>query len=63
MRIIELFSGTKSISNAFEKKGHEVFTIDNNPKLEPDLCIDILKLTIDDIPGEFKEVLLFCSAQ
>lgn len=28
MKVLELFCGTKSISNAFKARGHEVFTVD-----------------------------------
>ena len=49
MKILDLFCGTKSIANAFEKRGHEVYTIDWNKEFEPSLCADIGKLTADDI--------------
>lgn len=54
MRVLELFCGTKSISKVFEEKGHSVFTIDNNPKFDPDLCIDILNLTKRVLPKEWR---------
>ena len=54
MKILELFSGTKSISNTFQARGHEVFTIDNNQELNPDLCIDMLSFNTDMLPGEWK---------
>lgn len=41
MKTIELFAGTKSFSKVMAKHGHETFTIDNDPTLEPDLCISI----------------------
>jgi len=50
MKILELFSGTGIVSEVFEKEGHEVFKIDNNPKCNANLCIDVLKLSIKDIP-------------
>jgi hypothetical protein len=50
MKILELFAGTKSISNVFRAAGHEVFTVDNDPSLNPDLCIDIRELTPKMIP-------------
>jgi len=50
MKILELFSGTESFSKVAKARGHRVFTIDNNPKFEPDLCKDILDVTIEDIP-------------
>lgn len=54
MKILELFSGSGSISKAFQERGHDTFTVDNNPQHNPDLCIDILKMTIKDLPKEFR---------
>ncbi len=59
MKIIELFSGTGEFSKIAKEQGHEVFTIDNNPKCNPDLCIDILKLKIKDLP--FKPDFIWAS--
>lgn len=50
--ILELFSGSKVVSATFEKKGFKTFSVDNNPKLNPDLCIDILQLTKSHLPGQ-----------
>ena len=49
MKMLELFCGTKSMSNAFKRAGHEVFTIDWNKDFQPDLCCDIGKLSVDDL--------------
>lgn len=49
MKILDLFCGTKSIANAFEERGHEVYTIDWNTDFNPSLCADIGNLTKDDI--------------
>lgn len=49
MKVLELFCGTKSISNAFKERGHEVFTVDWEKSFEPSLVADVGKLTIDDI--------------
>ena len=49
MKVLELFCGTKAISNAFAARGHEVFTVDWNEKFNPTLCADIGKLTAQDI--------------
>lgn len=49
MKILELFCGTKSISNAFKEKGHEIFTVDWEKDFEPSLCADIMTLTVGDI--------------
>ena len=49
LKVLELFCGTKSISNAFAAHGHEVYTVDWDPTFNPTLCADIGTLTADDI--------------
>lgn len=49
MKVLDLFCGTKSIANAFQRHGHEVYTVDWNAEFEPTLCADIGKLTVEDI--------------
>jgi hypothetical protein len=44
MKMLDLFSGLKGASQAFEAAGWEVVTVDNNPELEPDICCDIENL-------------------
>ena len=48
---IELFSGTKSVSETLKENGFKTFTLDNNFKTKPDLCKDILKVSISDFPN------------
>jgi len=52
--ILELFSGTKSISTAFKDAGWDVFTVDNNPELCPDLVADISTLSKHRLPERFQ---------
>jgi len=49
MKVLELFCGTKSVSKAFEKRGHKTFTIDNDPQHEPDWCVDILDIDTHEL--------------
>ena len=49
MKVLELFCGTKSISNAFKERGHAVYTIDWEKEFTPDLIADIGKLTAKQI--------------
>lgn len=49
MKVLELFCGTKSVSNAFKARGHEVYTVDWEKSFEPTLCADIGTLTVADI--------------
>jgi hypothetical protein len=53
MKVLELFSGTASFSNVAKERGHEVFTIDNDPQFNPDLCMDILEVTPELILEKF----------
>lgn len=49
MIVLDLFCGTKSISKAFEARGHTVFTVDWDKRFKPDLAGDIGTLTAQDI--------------
>ena len=48
--IIELFSGSKTVSGVFEKKGWHSFTVDNDPGLKAQLCCDLLNLHPGQLP-------------
>ena len=50
MNILELFAGSRSIGNVAELKGHNVFSVDWSSYEGINLCIDIEKLNIDDVP-------------
>lgn len=54
MRTLELFCGTKSFSKVAAARGHETFTVDNDPRHEPDLCVDIMDLTVEMLPEAFR---------
>lgn len=53
MKVLELFAGTCSISNAFKERGHEVFTVDWDERFDVDLHCDIGKLTAKEIIERF----------
>lgn len=55
--MIELFSGSKVMSETFKGGGYKVFTIDNNPDLEPDLCINMLDLEIVLLPKWLRDAI------
>ena len=42
MKLLELFSGTESISKVFRSHGWECFTVEHRAKFDPDWCVDIL---------------------
>lgn len=54
MKVLELFAGRRSIGKAFERRGHNVFAIDWDPKFDDiDWCADIGKITAEDILQRF----------
>ena len=53
MKVLELFSGTGQLSNAFKESGHETFTVDWNKDFDSDLHIDIGQLTTEIIIKNF----------
>lgn len=62
MKLLELFCGTKSLSKVFQEKRHETFTIDNNSKFKPDVCLDILYMSKNNLPKEWRNPeVIWCS--
>jgi hypothetical protein len=50
MKVLDLFSGLRGWSEPFEERGHEIFTIDIDPRFKPNLVADILEVEQSDIP-------------
>jgi hypothetical protein len=44
MQVLDLFSGLGGFSQAFKDRGHEVITVDNDPKFRADIKDDIMKI-------------------
>ena len=61
MYVLELFSGFECMSNAFREKGHHCFTVDWDLRFDSNLHKDISKLTLEDLPNEFRTPdVVFC---
>ncbi len=55
MKVLELYCGTKSFSKVAESLGHDVFTVDFNPKFHPDMCCDMLYFNKGMLPKEWRK--------
>ena len=53
MKVLELFSGTECLSDAFRKRGHECFTVDWDLRFPSSMHIDILELTAEMVLERF----------
>ena len=51
---LELFAGFGSISKEFAKLGYKTFTVDWDERFDVDLHAAISKLTLEDLPEEFR---------
>lgn len=59
LRILDLFSGLGGFSQPFIDRGHEVVTVDIEPKFKPSVVADIRNLSSQSLPlaGEWDVVL------
>ena len=56
MRLLNLCSGTRSVSKAFERAGHGVVEVDWDPRFPPTHCVDIMNWKCPYEPGYFDVV-------
>ena len=50
MRLLNLFSGTDSVATPWREAGHEVISVDIDPRYNPEICEDILQLSYCKLP-------------
>lgn len=54
IKVLELFAGTRSVSKAFEKRGHETFSVEWDKQFENiDIYDDVNNVTAEDILERF----------
>ena len=59
LKVLELFCGTKSLSNVAKEMGMEVFTSDVNKRFRPDYRVNILLFDVHRVP--FKPDIIWAS--
>jgi hypothetical protein len=52
MKVLDLFAGLKGWATPFVERGHDVFTVDYDPRFETSLVADIGRLEPDDLPWQ-----------
>lgn len=50
MRVLDLFAGLEGWSGPFRAAGHDVLSLDNDPRFEVDITADILEWDPDSLP-------------
>ena len=64
LRVLELFSGTGSITTAFRRAGHEVISLDISPRYAPTICKNILDWNFKTLPrGHFDAIWASCPCE
>lgn len=62
MRVLELFSGTASLSTVARERGHECLTLDFDARFRPDICMDIMDFDPDrDLPTGWRPDVIWAS--
>jgi hypothetical protein len=49
MKVLDLWCGTKSATQAFHDAGFDVVSVDINEKFNPTICKDIIDVTVDEL--------------
>lgn len=50
MKVLDLFAGLEGWSGPFRERGHDVISVDFDPRFDVSLCMDVRELEPDDLP-------------
>ena len=57
LRVLDLFSGAGNITKAFQNLGHEVDSMDLDPRFEPTFCANVLAWDFKALPRDRYDVV------
>jgi hypothetical protein len=64
LRVLELFSGTGSIGRQFLARGHEVISLDLDPRNSPTICANLMDWRYKSLPrGYFDAIWASCPCE
>lgn len=58
MKVLDLFAGLEGWSEPFRNRGHEVISLDNDPRFECNIIADILDFDAYDLDGWVPDIIL-----
>ena len=64
LKVLDLFSGTGTIATAFRRAGHEVDSLDLDPRFSPTLCVNVLEWKYKELPrGHYDVIWASCPCE
>lgn len=58
LKVLDLFAGLEGWSSAFREQGHDVCSVDFDPRFDVTITADILKLRREDLPWTDPDIIL-----
>ena len=64
LKVLDMFSGTGSITTAFRRTGHEVDSLDLDPRFAPTFCVNVLAWDFSVLPrGRYDVIWASCPCE